>query len=194
MTQALGMAPGLASLVMYVGSTDAAIFNAMATAKTAERAAELFLDLDPGGPEHGRSVLRGVCGAGAEPLPGGRRQRRVDDSGQLRRFTRRMMCMSRRWAARTWRPARRPGAWSSETAWVRWRRRHFAGQVCDSFVADGRGQRLRKLLAELSQRPGRFSQREFHLLRLRRPDHLHRERVWRNQLSRHRCGPAIWRW
>ena len=33
MTQALGMAPGLSSLVMYVGSSDAAIFNAMATAK-----------------------------------------------------------------------------------------------------------------------------------------------------------------
>jgi kumamolisin len=33
MTQALGMAPGLSSLVMYVGSTDSAIFNAMATAK-----------------------------------------------------------------------------------------------------------------------------------------------------------------
>jgi len=33
MTQALGMAPGLSSLVMYVGSTDAAIFNTMATAK-----------------------------------------------------------------------------------------------------------------------------------------------------------------
>ena len=32
MTQALGMAPGMSSLVMYVGSTDAAIFNAMATA------------------------------------------------------------------------------------------------------------------------------------------------------------------
>jgi subtilase family serine protease len=32
MTQALGMAPGLSSLVMYVGSTDAAMFNAMATA------------------------------------------------------------------------------------------------------------------------------------------------------------------
>ena len=32
MTQALGMAPGLSSLVVYVGSTDAAIFNAMATA------------------------------------------------------------------------------------------------------------------------------------------------------------------
>jgi len=33
MTQALGMAPGLASLVVYIGSTDAPIFNAMATAK-----------------------------------------------------------------------------------------------------------------------------------------------------------------
>ncbi|HTS09250.1 MAG TPA: S53 family serine peptidase [Candidatus Eisenbacteria bacterium] len=32
MTQALGMAPGLASLVMYVGSDDAPLFNAMATA------------------------------------------------------------------------------------------------------------------------------------------------------------------
>ena len=34
MTQALGMAPGLSSLVMYVGSSDAAIFNAMATASS----------------------------------------------------------------------------------------------------------------------------------------------------------------
>src|SRR5215469_9532298 len=32
MTQALGMAPGLSSLVVYIGSTDASIFNAMATA------------------------------------------------------------------------------------------------------------------------------------------------------------------
>jgi len=32
MTQALGMAPGMASLVMYIGSTDSAIFNAMASA------------------------------------------------------------------------------------------------------------------------------------------------------------------
>jgi subtilase family serine protease len=32
MTQALGMAPGMSSLVMYVGSVDTAIFNAMATA------------------------------------------------------------------------------------------------------------------------------------------------------------------
>jgi kumamolisin len=32
MTQALGMAPGMSSLVMYIGSSDSAIFNAMATA------------------------------------------------------------------------------------------------------------------------------------------------------------------
>ena len=46
MTQALGMAPGLSSLVMYVGSTDAAIFNAMATAKPAERAVGLIVDVE----------------------------------------------------------------------------------------------------------------------------------------------------
>jgi subtilase family serine protease len=34
MTQALGLAPGLSSLVMYIGSTDSAIFNAMATASS----------------------------------------------------------------------------------------------------------------------------------------------------------------
>jgi subtilase family serine protease len=33
MTQALGMAPGLSSLVMYIGSSDSAIFNKMATAR-----------------------------------------------------------------------------------------------------------------------------------------------------------------
>jgi len=33
MTQAIGMAPGLSSLVMYIGSSDTAILNAMATAK-----------------------------------------------------------------------------------------------------------------------------------------------------------------
>ena len=32
MTQAIGMAPGLSSLVMYIGSSDGALFNAMATA------------------------------------------------------------------------------------------------------------------------------------------------------------------
>ncbi len=31
MTQAIGMAPGLASLVMYIGSTDTAIISAMTT-------------------------------------------------------------------------------------------------------------------------------------------------------------------
>src|ERR1700735_609475 len=31
MTQALGMAPALSGLVVYVGSTDSAIFNSMAT-------------------------------------------------------------------------------------------------------------------------------------------------------------------
>ena len=36
-----------------------------------------------------------------------------------------------------------------------------------------RGQRLLQLLQELPQRSGRFSQCQLYLLRLRRPDHLH---------------------
>ena len=38
MTQALGMAPGLASLVMYIGSTDTAIISAGAPVVTRARA------------------------------------------------------------------------------------------------------------------------------------------------------------
>jgi subtilase family serine protease len=51
MTQALGMAPGLSSLVMYIGSTDPAIFNAMATAYPLNgqlSASWLWCPADPG--------------------------------------------------------------------------------------------------------------------------------------------------
>ena len=57
MTQALGMAPGLSSMVMYVGSTDAAIFNAMATAKPLNAQLSVFVDLVPGRSEHRQSLL-----------------------------------------------------------------------------------------------------------------------------------------
>ena len=57
MTQALGMAPGLAHLVMFVGSSDSAIFGKMATYSPLPAAVELFVDLEPGRSEHRRSVL-----------------------------------------------------------------------------------------------------------------------------------------
>jgi hypothetical protein len=51
MTEALGMAPGLSGLVVYVGSTDSAIFNAMATTEPLN-AAQLLLDLVPCRSQH----------------------------------------------------------------------------------------------------------------------------------------------
>jgi hypothetical protein len=41
------------------------------------REPELFVDLEPGRPQHRRSVLEGVCGAGPEPVSGRGRQRQV---------------------------------------------------------------------------------------------------------------------
>jgi hypothetical protein len=69
------------------------------------------------------------------------------------------------------------------------RRGHFAKQLCDSFLAEGRSQRLLLLFPNLSQRTGRFGKLEFHLLRLRRPNELHCEPVWGNEF----CGPHVGR-
>jgi len=48
MTQALGMAPGMSSLIVYVGSSDSAIFNAMATASPLNGQLSSSWDLVPG--------------------------------------------------------------------------------------------------------------------------------------------------
>ena len=46
-----------------------------------------------------------------------------------------------------------------------------------------------QLLQDLSQRPGCFGKRELHLLRVRRPNHLHGQRIWRDQF----CGADVGR-
>ena len=81
MTQALGMAPGLSSLVVYRGLDRRGDLQLHGHAYAAVRAVELFMDLEPGGPEHRRSLLQGVRGAGPESLPGGWRRQEVDDVG-----------------------------------------------------------------------------------------------------------------
>jgi hypothetical protein len=59
MTQALGMAPGLSNLVMYVGSSDAAFFNAMATARPLS--AQLSSSWAWSPPEDRQAVLCTAC-------------------------------------------------------------------------------------------------------------------------------------
>jgi hypothetical protein len=98
MTQALGMAPGLASLVMYVGSTDVAMFNAMATAESAERAIELFVDLDPADPSTDDPYFQEFAAQGQNLFQA------AGDSGawtSSSSTTQRMTRISRRWAGRT---------------------------------------------------------------------------------------------
>lgn len=75
MTQALGMAPGLASLTVYVGSTDTAIISAMTTHSplpTTIGCSWGWTPADPStlNPYHAESVLREDGGAGAELLHG----------------------------------------------------------------------------------------------------------------------------
>ncbi len=73
MTQALGMAPGLASLVMYVGSTDTAIISAMTTHSPLPTDHRLLVGMDARRSQHARSVFPEDGCAGAELLRGFRR-------------------------------------------------------------------------------------------------------------------------
>ncbi len=66
MTQALGMAPGLASLVMYVGSTDTAIISSMTTHNPLPTTIGCSWGWTPARSEHARSLLRKNVGARPE--------------------------------------------------------------------------------------------------------------------------------
>ena len=74
MTQAIGMAPGLASLVVYVGSSDTAMISAMTTHNPLPDYHWLFVGLDSRGSEHAEPVLPEDGGARSEFLCGFRRR------------------------------------------------------------------------------------------------------------------------
>lgn len=91
---------------------------------------------------------------------------------------------------------RRNGSGNQQCRWPmglgnclgRRRRRRFARSFCHSFLANNRGRRMFELLEDPAQRSRCLSQRELHVLRLRRPDDLHRERIRRHQLCRAHVG------
>ncbi len=74
MTQAIGMAPGLASLVMYIGSTDTAIISAMTTHSPLPTTIGCSWGWTPADPTHAGPLLREDGGSGPELLRGLRRQ------------------------------------------------------------------------------------------------------------------------
>ena len=186
MTQALGMAPGLASLVMYIGSTDTAIISAMTT--------------------HSPLPTTIGCSWGWTPA----------DPSTLDPYFQKMAAQGQNFFAAsgdssTWSTSNE--AWPADDANVvsvggtdlttssaggavevrnrvgRQRRRHLPGQDRDSVVAvAGRRHQLQQQRFDhTSQRSGRFGERELHVLRLRRPDDLHGQLVRRHQL----CGAHV---
>ena len=188
MTQALGMAPGITTLYVYVGNTDTAILSAM----TSDSPLPLQLSsswgwspADPSAddPYFQRMAAQGqtffVAAGDSEkwttrqlPLPGGRwechicRRHRLDDQRRRRHmeFGNRL-----------------DGRW----------RRNFPAQNCDPILAKAVGcdHRRQRWVHGLSEWSGRNCKREFYVLRLCRPNHLYGKRIWRNQF----CGAYVGR-
>ena len=153
MTQALGMAPGLSSLVMFVGSTDAAIFNSMATHTPLCAQLSSSWTWYPADPSTDDPYFKEFAAQGQNLFQAVGRQQQVDGVGNGFRDLpgRRCVC------DHSWRngPEHRAaaGAWASETAWSDSGGGISPHKYCDSLVADSSGGGLRQLLAELSQRP-----------------------------------------
>ena len=101
MTQALGMAPGLSSLVMYVGSTDSAIFNAMATASPLNAQLSSSWTWSPADPSTDNPYFEEFAAQGQNLFQAAGRQRHLERRVRLPRSARRTMCISLRSAART---------------------------------------------------------------------------------------------
>ncbi len=178
------MAPGLSSLCVYVGSTDTAIFNAMATAHPLNAQLSSSWTWSPADPSTDDPYFQEFAAQGQNLFQA------AGDSGAWTSTSAiypadDVYVTSVGGTDLTTSSA--GGAWSSETAWVD----GGGGISPDQFrfpPGRHRGCWLLELFQNLSQRPGRFGEREFHLLRLRRPNHLHGQRIWRNQFCRADVG------
>ena len=150
---------------------------------------ELFVDLDPGGPQHRRSVLREDGGAGPELLSSVRRQRELNKnlSDLAVRFG---VCHQRRRHGLDHQQRGRALEFGNCLE-RRWRRLLGPGRHSDSLLAatPGRDHLGQRGIHGLPERPGRLGKREFYLLRLRRPNSLHGKRIWRDQF----CGAHVGR-
>ncbi len=171
MTQAIGMAPGLSSLVVYVGSTGEAMFNAMATASPLNSQLSSSWTYTPADPNTENPFFQEFAAQGQNLFQA------AGDSGLWK-------TNSAIWPAddvyitsvggTDLVTASAGGAWSSETAWVdggggispnkftipSWQTTAAAGcSACSKTLRNG---------------PGRFRECQFYFLRLRGSDDLHR--------------------
>ena len=187
------MAPGLASLVMYVGSTDTAIISAMTTHSPLPTTIGCSWGWTPADPttldpyfEKMAAQGQNFFAASGDNSTWSKRQRGLAGG--------RCQCRLRRRHRPDHRQARRRLEVGDRLGGQR--RRHLAGQDRDPCVAEalGRDQLQQQGLDHLSQRPGCLGQCELHLLHLRRPDNLPGQRVRRHQLCRADVGRHSSRW
>ena len=135
MTQALGMAPGLASLVMYIGSTDTAIISAMTTHNPLPTTIGCSWGWTPADPTTLDPFFKKNGGAGPELLRGIRRRLHLVEA---QRGVAGGRCQRRlRWRHRP-RDQRRRRRVVFGNRLGRQRRRHLAGQDRDSCLPEAR--------------------------------------------------------
>ena len=154
MTQALGMAPGLSSLVMYVGSTDSAIFNAMATHSPLNAQLSSSWTWSPADPSTDNPYFEEFAAQGQNLFQAAGDSGEVDDVGHGFRDLpgRRCVCdFGRRHGSddQLQRPDPGPLKLRGPTAAAAFRRTSIAIPSWQTAAAA----RLRQLLADLSQRP-----------------------------------------
>ena len=187
MTQALGMAPGITTLYVYVGSTDTAILGAMSSDTPLPAQLSSSWTWSPADPSTDDPYFEKMAAQGQSFFQA------AGDSGKwttsnypypaedAQRHLRRRHGLNDQQRGRPMEFGNRLGR--------RWRR-DFPGSHCDSLLAaaPGRDQLDQQGIHDLSERPGRLGKREFYLLRLCRPNHLHGQRIWRDQFCRAHVG------
>jgi len=141
--------------------------------------------VESGGSRDRQPLLPGVRGPGAEFVSSCRRQRRVEVNFRSVSGRRRLSHLGRRHGPGDGQCGRSLEFGNRLGGWRRW---YFAERICDSIMANRNSRRLHQLFPNLAQRPGRFCQREFHLLRVRRPVCMHGELLWRDQFCRAPVG------
>ena len=181
MTQALGMAPGLASLVVYVGSTDTAIISAMTTHNPLPTTIGCSWGWTPADPSTLNPYFQKMAAQG---------QNFFAASGDASTWSK----SNEAWPADNAYvvsvggtdlvTASAGGAWKSETAWV-----DSGGGISPDGIAIPSWQQLAGVInssnkgsTTLRNGPGRLGKRELYVLRLRRPNRLHGQRIRRHQL------------
>jgi len=159
LTQALGMAPDVSKLVMYIGTggltgqtvDDAGIFNAMATAKPLNAQLSNSWHWEPPDPTVDDPYFKEFAAQGQNFFQAAGDNGRWSPSSEAWPEDSPYVTLVGGTVLKT---TRAGGAWSSETAW-----------------SDGGG----GISPDLSQRPRHFGKCGSKLLRLRRPKALHRK-------------------